>query len=132
LNKNGSMLPAAVCGGPIIRMHEMSIAQSLIQILQEEMAKHGAATLRSVRLSIGEMSAIVPESLSFCFEIITQGTPLEGAKLLMDRIPLKGYCPDCDQPFDIKDFVFICPTCRSPNIETIEGQELSIVEMEVE
>jgi hydrogenase nickel incorporation protein HypA/HybF len=95
----------------------MSIAQSLIQILQEEMAKHGAATLRSVRLSIGEMSAIVPESLSFCFEIITQGTPLEGAKLLMDRIPLKGYCPDCDRPFDIKDFVFICPTCGSRQVK---------------
>ena len=113
-------------------MHEMSIAQSLIQILQEEMAKHGAGTLRSVRLSIGEMSAIVPESLSFCFEIIIQGTPLEGAKLLMDRIALKGYCAQCDEAFDIKDFVFVCPTCASTAIETIEGQELSIVEMEVE
>jgi hydrogenase nickel incorporation protein HypA/HybF len=113
-------------------MHEMSIAQSLIDILHEEMAKHGAATLRSVRLSVGELSAIVPESLSFCFEIITQGTPLEGAKLLMDRIPLRGYCPQCEETFDIKEFVFICPTCGSPNIETIEGQELSIVEMEVE
>ena len=113
-------------------MHEMSIAQSLIDILQEEMAKHGAATLRSVRLSVGELSAIVPESLSFCFEIITQGTPLEGAKLLMDRIPLRGYCPQCEETFDIKEFVFICPTCGSTNIETIEGQELSIVEMEVE
>jgi len=113
-------------------MHEMSIAQSLITILQEEMTKHGATVLRSVRLSIGEMSAIVPESLSFCFEIIVQGTPLEGAKLLMDRIPLKGYCPDCERPFDIKDFVFVCPTCGSTTIETIEGQELSIAEMEAE
>jgi len=113
-------------------MHEMSIAQSLIQILQEEMVKHGAKALRSVRLSVGEMTAIVPESLSFCFEIIVQGTPLEGARLLMDRIPLKGYCPQCDVTFDIKDFVFVCPTCGNRGIETIEGQELSIVEMEVE
>jgi hydrogenase nickel incorporation protein HypA/HybF len=110
----------------------MSIAQSLVSILQEEMAKHGATTLRSVRLSIGEMSAVVPESLSFCFEIIIQGTPLEGAKLVMDRIPLKGYCQSCDEAFDIKDFVFVCPTCASTTVETIEGQELSIVEMEVE
>jgi hydrogenase nickel incorporation protein HypA/HybF len=113
-------------------MHEMSIAQSLVDILQEEMATHGAATLRSVRLSIGEMSAIVPESLSFCFEIIVQGTPLEGAKLLMDRIPLKGHCPSCEKIFEIKDFVFVCPACGNTAIETIEGQELSIVEMEVE
>ena len=50
-------------------MHEMSIAQSLVSILQEEMAKHGAATLRSVRLSIGEMSAIVPESLHMAYQM---------------------------------------------------------------
>ena len=113
-------------------MHEMSIAQSLIHILQEEMEKHGAKSLRSVRLSVGELTAIVPESLSFCFEIIVQGTPLEGARLLMDRIPLRGYCLQCDETFDIKDFVFVCPTCGDTAIETIEGQELSIVEMEVE
>ena len=120
----------APCTG--IFMHEMSIAQSLVSILQEEMTKHGASALRSVRLSVGEMSAIVPESLSFCFEIIIQGTPLEGAKLLMDRISLKGYCPQCDESFDIKDFVFVCPDCGNTAIQTIEGQELSIVEMEVE
>jgi hydrogenase nickel incorporation protein HypA/HybF len=113
-------------------MHEMSIAQSLVSILQEEMSRHGARGLRSVRLNIGEMSAIVPESLSFCFEIIVQGTPLEGAKLLMDRVALKGYCPQCEETFDIKDFVFICPTCGGTTIETIQGQELSVVEMEVE
>jgi Zn finger protein HypA/HybF involved in hydrogenase expression len=50
----------------------------------------------------------------------------------MDKIPLKGYCPKCEETFDIKDFVFVCPTCASTAIETIEGQELSIVEMEVE
>jgi Zn finger protein HypA/HybF involved in hydrogenase expression len=50
----------------------------------------------------------------------------------MDRIALKGYCAQCDEAFDIKDFVFVCPTCASTAIETIEGQELSIVEMEVE
>jgi hydrogenase nickel incorporation protein HypA/HybF len=129
-----ALLPCTVYRVPWtgIFMHEMSIAQSLVGILQEEMLKHGATTLRSVRLSIGELSAIVPESLSFCFEIIIQGTPLEGAKLLMDRIPLKGYCPRCAQSFDIKDHVFVCPTCTSTAIETIEGQELSVVEMEVE
>jgi hydrogenase nickel incorporation protein HypA/HybF len=108
-------------------MHEMSIAQSLVSILQEEMSRHGVTALRSVRLNIGEMSAIVPESLSFCFEIIVQGTPLEGAKLLMDRVTLKGYCPQCEETFDIKDFVFVCPACGGTTIETIQGQELSIV-----
>ncbi len=60
-------------------MHEMSIIQSVIEIINEEMEKNDATILRSIRLNIGKMSAIVPDSLSFCFEVITTGTRLEGA-----------------------------------------------------
>ncbi len=113
-------------------MHEMSIAQSLVDILHEEMENHNATNLKSVKLNVGKLSAIVPEALSFCFEIIVSGTNMEGAKLLMDIIPLKGVCRDCEQRFEIEDYAFSCPHCDSPNIKTIAGQDLSIVEMEVD
>jgi hydrogenase nickel incorporation protein HypA/HybF len=113
-------------------MHEMSIAQSLIEIIQEEMARHGARHLRSVRLQVGEMSAVVPESLSFSFEVITAGTALEGARLVIEPVPLEGRCGDCGVQFKIRDYVFVCPECSGTRIETIAGQELSLVDMEVE
>jgi hydrogenase nickel incorporation protein HypA/HybF len=113
-------------------VHEMSIAQSLIDILREEMLTHNAKTLRSVRLNIGQMSAIVPDALSFCFQIITGGTELEGARLIMDIIPLMGYCNECEKEFEIKDYAFLCPSCGSTKINTIGGQDLSIVEIEVD
>ena len=112
-------------------MHEMSIAQSLLDIIREEMAKHDARVLKSVRLHIGQMSAIVPDSLSFCFEVMTSGTELEGAKLIMEIIPLRGVCKECHQEFEIRDYAFKCPHCDSREINTISGQDLSIVEMEV-
>ena len=113
-------------------MHEMSIAQSLIDILREEMLTHNAKTLRSVRLNIGQMSAVVPDALSFCFQIITGGTELEGARLIMHIIPLMGYCNECEKEFEIKDYAFLCPSCGSTKINTIGGQDLSIVEIEVD
>jgi len=113
-------------------MHEMSIAQNLIKIIQEEMTKHNVNTLRSVRLNIGQMSAIVPNALSFCFEVIVAGTELEGTKLIMDIIPLKGYCYACKNEFLIEDYAFACTFCGSSNIETLAGQDLSVVEMEVD
>ena len=113
-------------------MHEMSIAQSLIDIITEEMVKNNASTLRSVRLNIGQMSAVVPDSLSFCFEVITTGTELEGARLDMDVIPLEGVCRKCEDKFQIEDYAFACPACGSTEIEVIGGQDLSIVEMEVD
>jgi hydrogenase nickel incorporation protein HypA/HybF len=113
-------------------MHEMSIAQSLITILEEEMEKHRARSLKSVRLHIGQMSAIVPDALSFCFQVMTEGTALEGARLDMEIIPLRASCSACGKEFEIKDYVFVCPECASTRIESISGQDLSIVEMEVE
>jgi hydrogenase nickel incorporation protein HypA/HybF len=113
-------------------MHEMSIAMSMIEIVREEMRKCNANTLRSVRLNIGQMSAVVPNALSFCFEVITKGTRMEGARLLMDVIPLRGYCSICEKEFEIKDYVFACPSCGTKKIETISGQDLAIVEIEVE
>jgi len=113
-------------------MHEMSIAQGLLDIIREEMEKHHATVLRSVRLNIGQLSAIVPESLSFCFEVMTAGTELEGARLDMEMIPLRGVCRACKRGFEIKNYAFECPHCRGRDIETVSGQELSIVEMEVD
>ena len=113
-------------------MHEMSIAMSMIEIVREEMQKSDAKTLRSVRLNIGQMSAVVPDALSFCFEVITKGTEMEGARLMMDIIPLRGYCSNCEKEFEIKDYVFVCPICGTKKIETLSGQELAIVEIEVE
>ena len=113
-------------------MHEMSIAQSLMEILREEMEKHDARLLKSVHLQIGQLSAIVPEALSFCFQIMAEGTEMEGAKLVMDVIPLRGRCPECRKEFEIADYHFACPECGSARVETISGQDLAVVDMEVE
>jgi hydrogenase nickel incorporation protein HypA/HybF len=57
---------------------------------------------------------------------------MEGAKLIIETIPLKGTCRECSLTFEIKDYTFECPECNSTEIDTIAGQDLSIVEMEVE
>ena len=113
-------------------MHEMSIAESLLGIVRDEMQKHGVTVLKSVRVNIGQLSAIVPDSLSFCFNIMTSGTELEGAELITEVIPLRGVCKKCKGEFEIENYAFECPDCGSPEIDTISGQELSIVDMEVE
>ncbi len=113
-------------------MHEMSIAKSLIDIIKQEMAENAAVKLKSARLQIGQMSAIVPDALGFCFEVITQGTELEGAELIMDMVPLRGVCRRCAHEFDIIDYAFLCPYCGSSDMESLSGRELALIELEVE
>lgn len=113
-------------------MHEMSIAQGLIDILREEMTKHRAERLRRVKVRIGELSGVVPEALSFCFGVIVEGTPMEGAALELERVPLEGRCRACGERFRIRNYAFQCPECGDGSIEIVSGRDLSIVEMEVD
>lgn len=110
----------------------MSIAQSLIEILQEEMARHEATYLRSVRLAVGKLSAVVPEALRFCFGVMTQGTPMEGAQLVIETIPLQALCRGCRETFEVEEYTFVCPRCGGKDLALQGGQELSVVEMEVD
>ncbi len=113
-------------------MHEMSIAESLIEIINEEMLKNSASRLISVRLNIGEMSGVVPEALETCFEVLTADTGMKGAVLKMEIIPLEGHCRKCDENFPIKDYNFTCPRCGTGEIDVVSGREMNIVDMEVE
>lgn len=113
-------------------MHELSLAQNIIAIVREEMKKHQATVLTSLTLAVGKMSGVVPDSLTFCLELITQGTDLQGVDVLIDVIPLRCACRDCKEEFEISQFTTACPQCESRNITVISGRELSIVELEVE
>ena len=113
-------------------MHEMSIVHNLISIIKEEMVKNNAATLRSVRVNIGEMSGIVPEALRTCFHIITAKSNMKGAELKIETTPLEGYCRNCKEDYNVIDYIFICPECGSTDIDIISGREMNIVEIEVE
>jgi hydrogenase nickel incorporation protein HypA/HybF len=113
-------------------MHEMAIAQSIMDIVEQEMSRHGVTKLSAIRLVVGEFTAVVPQSLSFCFEMITKDTPLEGVKLEMEQVPLTGRCSGCGEEFAIQEYRFVCPKCESKEIEMIAGKELFVKEIEAE
>ena len=118
--------------GNLLSMHEMAIVENMMGIIQEEMTRHQVSRLKTVHLVVGDLTAVVPEALNFCFEIYNKGTPLEGAKLEMDFIPLKGRCKNCGHEFEVKDMTFICPECGGKDIDVLSGRELYIKEIEAE
>ncbi|MBI1913101.1 MAG: hydrogenase maturation nickel metallochaperone HypA [Deltaproteobacteria bacterium] len=113
-------------------MHEMSITKSMLEIIKDEMDKSKVSQLRSVRIKVGELTAVEPDALRFCFEASTKNTPLEGASLEIEEVPLKGKCRRCGNKFRIEAFVSRCPECGGADIEKISGTELDIVSIEAE
>jgi hydrogenase nickel incorporation protein HypA/HybF len=117
-------------------MHEMSLATSLIAIINEEMLKAKASRLVRVRLKCGALSNVVPESLQTAFEILSLNTPLAGAEVeLVQELPLFA-CAACGHKFspaDKKNLFMPCPDCGSESgHELLAGKGLYIDSIEVE
>ncbi len=115
-------------------MHEMSIAQSIVEIVEETMAgQNGNGKLKEVVVEIGELVAVVPDSLEFCYQALVQDTPYTDSKIRIEILPLTGNCTDCNKQFHVENFMFNCPYCDSVTIEILSGQnELNIKYLEIE
>ena len=112
-------------------MHEMAIAQSIMDIVQEEISRRGIERLETINLVVGMMSAVIPQHLAFCFEIVTKDTPLEGTALRIREVPLTYYCTACTQEFTAEEVTFVCPDCGKGKLELIAGRELAVESLEV-
>ncbi len=112
-------------------MHELSMAQDILEIVNQYVPPEQMSAVRSVRLRLGRLSGIVADSLEFCFSAIVADTPLEQANLDIERVPTRADCPDCGKSFLIDDPVFLCPHCGGAGIRLVSGTELQVVEIEL-
>ena len=113
-------------------MHELSLAEGILRILEENSRTQGYSVVKGVWLEIGRLSHVEPESLSFCFDAVTRETLAEGAKLELIMIDGSGWCHDCSQEVAIGNHYDACPQCGSYQVEATGGTEMRVKELEVE
>lgn len=111
-------------------MHELGIAQHILRIVEEHLEK--SMRLLQVHLHVGQLRAIMPDSLRFYFNELTKDTPQAGAILDIEEIPVRTLCRSCGASHTLEVPLFLCPSCGSPQIETISGDELTVISVEVE
>lgn len=108
-------------------MHELAITQSVVDAVCEHAA---GRRVHSVRLEVGALCAAVPDSMLFCFDLVTQGTVADGARLDLDIRPGTAHCRDCGTDFELADLILLC-RCGSADVEVTAGRDLRILSMEV-
>lgn len=113
-------------------MHELSIASNLIDIVNQATEGRDVSRVTALRIVIGEMSTVVPDSLRFAFEVVSRGTIAEDARIDFEKKPLVGRCRDCGEEFQIKEYVFQCPGCRSPKVKIVSGREFLLESIDCE
>jgi hydrogenase nickel incorporation protein HypA/HybF len=113
-------------------MHEVSIAQGLLEIAIDSCKKQGFSGIELIRVKIGKAAGIMTDSLHFAFETLKEGTIAEKAVLTINEIPVSGFCDSCNKGFSVEEaYVLLCPLCGSKSFRVETGRELNIDEMEV-
>ncbi|HSV64752.1 MAG TPA: hydrogenase maturation nickel metallochaperone HypA [Mycobacteriales bacterium] len=108
-------------------MHELGITQSVVAAVSERMPE---AKVVRVRLEIGRLAGVVADSVRFCFDAVTAGTGLEGARLEIVEPAGQARCRQCDAVSEFQDLLLLCE-CGSADLEVLAGTQLLIKEVEV-
>ncbi len=112
-------------------MHELGIAQNILEIIRQAVPESDAAAVRLIRLRVGQLSGVVPDSLEFCFQAIVSDTEMQKANLAIEAVPTIFRCKKCGNRFQVNDLEFSCPECQSADLEIVSGKELEVVEIEL-
>jgi hydrogenase nickel incorporation protein HypA/HybF len=113
-------------------MHELSIAESLLDVALENCRSKGFSQIGSIKLVIGKASGVMPDALLFGFNAVKEGTIADKAALEIEEVPVTGLCNDCGKDFTTEEiYILSCPHCGGVSYTLLTGRELMITEMEV-
>ncbi len=113
-------------------MHEMSLAEGVLQLISESAQSNGFSQVKTVWLEIGALAGVEAEAMRFCFDAVVKGTLVEGATLEIVETEGQGWCMACSKTVPLQQRYDPCPLCDGYQVEPTGGLELRVKELEVE
>lgn len=112
-------------------MHEMALAESMLEIVESTARKAAARRVTAVRLEIGALSHVAPEALRFCFDAVTRGSLAERARLEIETTPGAAWCVPCGETVAVSTLGAPCPRCGSYQLAVSQGEAMRVIDIEV-
>jgi hydrogenase nickel incorporation protein HypA/HybF len=112
-------------------MHELSIAESMVEQLTEIINREGATKIESITLELGSFCGVEKEPFEFAFPVASKGTPAEGAVLNFVEVPFVVYCNTCCKESSPEHLAMGCAHCFSNDVKVISGKDFKIMKMEI-
>lgn len=113
-------------------MHELAVTEGILKICKEEQDKNNFKSIKEIRIRVGELTGLVPSCIDYYFQVISKGTIGEGARLIVEKLPIVIECKECQYTGEIGRGEYTCPRCNSYKITIKNGKEFYIDSLEVE
>ncbi len=112
-------------------MHEMSLAEGVLQLIEDAARKQEFEKVTAVWLEIGQLSGVEVEAMSFCFDVVTRDSIADGARLEIIALPGTGWCMKCAMTVPMAEVFGECPQCGGHQMQVTGGTEMRVKELEV-
>lgn len=113
-------------------MHELSVTQSIVDLVLEEAEKRNVNKVTKVNIVIGELTGLEGESIRFYFDVLSENTVIHDAELNFTKVRAQFRCRKCGNIFERGNFTFNCPVCGAAGVLVDKGKEFYIDSIEVE
>jgi hydrogenase nickel incorporation protein HypA/HybF len=109
-------------------MHELSLCQSIYTVVDRA---RGDRRVHAVNLRIGQLRQVVPETLTFCWGVVTEDGPLNGAELVVDQVPAEIACRACGARSVLDEVMLVCPACGAVTVDVVSGEEFLVTSLDL-
>jgi len=113
-------------------LHELAMVRSIYTVINEKIKEYGVNRVIQVKIIVGELTGVEDMTMQACFEMYVEATPVEGARLIIERVPIKVQCRICGNEYETKIPFSECAVCGNKSMKIISGKELYIDSLEVE
>jgi hydrogenase nickel incorporation protein HypA/HybF len=112
-------------------MHEVGLMQQALEMAEEQLRLHGGQRIHRMAFRVGPLSGVEPDALRFAFDVVSQDTCADGARIDIEEVPARCWCAVCAREFEPDGFAFLCPECGQISDEVRAGREFELLSLEI-
>ncbi len=113
-------------------MHEMSLAEGILRIIEDQAAERGFDRVLRVRVEVVRLAGVEVAALRFSFDAVMNNSVAESAVLEIIDTPGQGWCLDCGTSVEISALYDACPLCGGYRVQATGGMDMRVLDLEVD
>jgi hydrogenase nickel incorporation protein HypA/HybF len=113
-------------------MHEMSLAEGIRSLIEDEARRHRYARIREIELEVGQLANVDTGALRFALDVALRDSVADGGAVTIHEPPGRAWCMRCAGTVEVRRRGDACPACGSYQLAITDGDQMRVVGMVVD